>query len=320
MNIRNNRALRLLVALLALCLAFGQLGATGRQQKDEPEIAELSPVFDESAADIQNEPSPEVVQPRTIEVAVVEEEEEIPVPARSCYCNRVHAGFYDYYSGELYVCVQDVMAALYPSARFSEQDGALTVQAGDIQICAPYGEDYFISNGRYLYAPAGVIKTDSGVYLPAEGVARCFGGTVTLDEENERLDIISNSIEPLSSGDEFYNEDDVYWLSHIIYSEAGCESFMGMVAVGNVVMNRIASTVFKETDIKSTIFSAGQFDPVANGSINLTPTDEAVAAAKVVLEGYKVVSDDTLFFATSMFAGAYICTTWIGNHCFMALA
>lgn len=323
MNTFRQRFLKIAAAVLALCLAFGVLGATPRAQSDAVEPAPLSAEFSQTAEqpETANEPSeqPEL-RVTNIVVPEVEEDDKFSAPAESCYCNRVYAGSYRYYEGELYVCAQGVFSALFSSARFSEQDGVLTVQAGDISVQAEYGQDYFISNNRYIYAPAGVIKADDGVYLPAKGVARCFGGTLELDEENERLDIIANRVEPLQDGNEFYNEDDVYWLSHIIYSEAGSESFMGQIAVGNVVMNRVANSYFKEATIKDVIFAEGQFDPVVNGSINLTPSQSAVAAAKVALEGDRVVSEDTLFFAVFQFSGAYVCTGWIGNHCFMALA
>jgi len=309
---------------VAACLVFSLIGATNRPAETVgPELSKaLSPSYEEPVESATEEQAlePAVVTPRTIEIPEVEETGSFTAPAKSCYCNRAYAGFYRYYSGELYVCAQDVFSALLPSARFDEQDGVLSVEAGDIHLTAESGRDYFICNDRYLYAPAGVIKADDGMYLPAEGVARCFGGTLELDKENERLDIIANRITPLEDGDDYYDEDDVYWMSHIIFAEAGSESFTGMIAVGNVVMNRIASTYFRETTVKDTIFSEGQFDPVANGSINLTPSASAEAAARVALEGYEVVSEDTLFFATFQFPGAFICTAWIGNHCFMALA
>lgn len=323
MNTFRQRFLKIAAAVLALCLAFSVLGATPRARNDGDPVP-LSEEYSQAAVEQQTDANEVSEQPelRVTNIAVpeVEEDDEFSAPAESCYCNRVYAGSYRYYEGKLYVCAQGVFSALFPSARFSEQDDVLTVQAGDISVQAEYGQDYFISNNRYLYAPAGVIKADDGVYLPAEGVARCFGGTLELDEENERLDIIANRMEPLQDGNEFYNEDDVYWLSHIIYSEAGAESFMGQIAVGNVVMNRVSNSYFKEGTIKDVIFAEGQFDPVVNGSINLTPSQSAVAAAKIALEGDMVVSEDTLFFAVFQFSGAYVCTGWIGNHCFMALA
>ena len=323
MNTFRQRFLKIAAAVLVLCLAFGVLGATPRTRSDVEESALLSAEYSQTdeRQTATNEAS-EQPELRVTNIAVpeVEEDGDFSAPAESCYCNRAYAGSYRFYEGELYVCAQDVFSALDSSARFSEQDDMLTVQAGDITVQAEYGQDYFISNNRYLYAPAGVIKADDGVYLPAESVARCFGGTLELDEENERLNIIANHVEPLQDGNEFYNEDDVYWLSHIIYSEAGAESFMGQIAVGNVVMNRVSNAYFKEATIKDVIFAEGQFDPVANGSIDLTPSDSAVAAAKVALEGDMVVSEDTLFFAVFQFPGAYVCTGWIGNHCFMALA
>ncbi len=316
---------RVLWMLLTLCLAFSLLGGTGRLQPVSEEVdALLSASFDEQSTEAGETPASdeaEVVEPKIAEVTTVEESDEpFQAPEMSSYCNREYAGSYKVYSGHPYVCAQGVFSALYPNARFTQTEEGLSIEAGDITVEARFGEKYFTSNGRYLYAPAGVISTDDGVYLPADSLAKCFGGTVSLDETAERLDIFATDITPLNPGDGFYNEDDVYWLSRIIYAEAGIESLEGQIAVGNVVINRVASSVFPQDNIKDVIFAKGQFDPVAAGTVNRTPSDEAVVAAKLALDGCKMVPDYTLFFATFHLGSGYTAVTWIGNHCFMALA
>lgn len=92
--------------------------------------------------------------------------------------------------------------------------------------------------------------------------------------------------------------DDLYWLSRIIHSEAQGESYQGKVAVGNVIINRVNSDLFPNT-IKGVIFDRQngytQFSPVLDGSIYNTPDAESVRAAREVLNGARPVGDALYF-------------------------
>ena len=52
------------------------------------------------------------------------------------------------------------------------------------------------------------------------------------------IPVTADSVTPLESGRTYYDETDVYWLSHVIYAEAGDQPFAGQLAVGNVVVNQ----------------------------------------------------------------------------------
>lgn len=117
---------------------------------------------------------------------------------------------------------------------------------------------------------------------------------------------------------------DLHWLSRIIHAEAGAEPYNGKVAVGNVIMNRVASTSFPNT-IKGVIFEyykgIPQFSPVADGTIYNTPSAESVQAAKDALNGIKPVGNSTYFFNPDKAEGKWIVNnktyvTRIGDHVF----
>lgn len=57
---------------------------------------------------------------------------------------------------------------------------------------------------------------------------------------------------------------DLELLSTIIFCEAGNQSYEGQLAVGSVVMNRVASSSFPNS-ISGVIYQSGQFSPVASG-------------------------------------------------------
>ncbi|MCR4402779.1 MAG: cell wall hydrolase [Firmicutes bacterium] len=112
-------------------------------------------------------------------------------------------------------------------------------------------------------------------------------------------------------------------LARLIRAEAEAEPFDGQVAVGAVVLNRVESPDYPDT-VRDVIFHVDngyvQFTPVANGTINLPPTETAIEAADRALEG-----EDPSFGATGFYNPAKSYDPWvrtrpvtvvIGNHVF----
>ena len=98
------------------------------------------------------------------------------------------------------------------------------------------------------------------------------------------------------------------WLSRIISAESRGESLRGQVAVGNVILNRVASGQFPDT-IRDVIFDrkdAVQFEPVANGTIYSEPTAQSVLAARLALNGTSVVGNSLYFFNPSYSSGSWV--------------
>ena len=92
--------------------------------------------------------------------------------------------------------------------------------------------------------------------------------------------------------------------------------------MGNVVLNRVASSLFPDT-VYEVIHQRNQFTPVTNGSINLTPNAESVAAAKLCLDGANTIGNALYFInprsAPNSWAArnrSYVAT--IGAHAFFA--
>lgn len=119
-------------------------------------------------------------------------------------------------------------------------------------------------------------------------------------------------------------QNDIYWLARIIHAEARGEPYLGKVAVGNVILNRVKSSGFPNT-IYNVIFeysgSIPQFSPVADGSIYNTPNGESYRAAEEAYNGSKPVGNALFFFNPSKAQGSWIVKnrrymTTIGNHAF----
>lgn len=103
-------------------------------------------------------------------------------------------------------------------------------------------------------------------------------------------------------------------LAAIIECEAGGEVYEGKLAVGSVVMNRVASSSFPNT-VVGVIYQSGQFSPVASGRFATVLAKGAgsssVKAAKEVLSGTRNI--DALYFRRN---NGLIEGTIIGNHVF----
>ncbi|MDF9409695.1 cell wall hydrolase [Pelotomaculum isophthalicicum JI] len=128
----------------------------------------------------------------------------------------------------------------------------------------------------------------------------------------------------LSRGD--ISREDLMLLARLIHAEARGESFEGQVAVGAVILNRLASPYFPKT-IREVIYQKSsrvyQFSPVGDGSINLEPNEKAVLAAKQALQGADPTGGALFFYNPDISRDQWIRTlpvmTRIGNHVFASV-
>ena len=122
-----------------------------------------------------------------------------------------------------------------------------------------------------------------------------------------------------SSSNSEYSDSDIYLLARLIYGEARGESYVGQVAVGAVVMNRIKSSSFPNT-MSGVIYQKYAFTAVSDGQINLTPDATAKKAARDAMNGWDPSYGALYYYnpavATSSWIFSRKTTTTIGNHVF----
>ena len=82
----------------------------------------------------------------------------------------------------------------------------------------------------------------------------------------------------ISGGSVSLSDYEIMMLATIIYCEAGSESYVGKVAVGNVIMNRVKSASQPNT-ITEVVYAKGQFSPVRNGSLQRALSSDKADAA-----------------------------------------
>ncbi len=202
------------------------------------------------------------------------------------------------------------------------EDGTAQVAADGFSLTARPGDKWLEANGRGFYVKDGVLLRNGSVMVPVRVLANAMGGSVHWDSSSRVVRVFAGTGAVREPG---YDADDLYWLSRIISAESRGEPMDGKLAVGTVVLNRVASADFPDT-IYDVIFDRKwgvQFTPVSNGSIYNEPTQESVAAAKLVLEGVRVAGNSLYFLAPAQASSNWAVrnrpyVTTIGSHQFYA--
>lgn len=115
------------------------------------------------------------------------------------------------------------------------------------------------------------------------------------------------------------NNSNLYLISQVIYGEARGESYEGQVAVGAVLLNRVADSRFPNS-VAGVVYQSGAFTCVTDGQINLTPDSTAKKAAQDAINGWDPTAGSIYYFnpntATSSWIWSRPQTISIGKHIF----
>jgi Cell wall hydrolyses involved in spore germination len=123
---------------------------------------------------------------------------------------------------------------------------------------------------------------------------------------------ITNTVSTPASGN-------VNLLAHLINGEAANEPYIGKVAVGSVVMNRIQNPRFPKT-VAGVVYQPHAFESVSNGIFNRPVNNESLKAAADALSGWDPSGGALYFFNPAKTNNAWIwarrIVTQIGQHVF----
>ncbi len=209
-------------------------------------------------------------------------------------------------NGEYYISLPEASSAVGGTYSYDSSAKSATVKASGLTLTAGEGCYTIYANDRAQFTGHPTVQMSDGrLYIPASVFAKATGLKLTATSSSLTF---SGTYSPLLHADKFYREDEVFWLARIIYAESRGEALLGKIAVGDVVLNRVRSSLYPNT-IYGVIFDKKygvQFSPTLDGSIYNTPDFNSILAAKICLEGYSI-SDEVLFFL----APKYSTSSWI---------
>ena len=192
---------------------------------------------------------------------------------------------------------QDETAALQAEASEAAQNEIEEVQAAE--------------EAARIEAEAQAKATaEEAARIEAEAQAKAAEEAAQLEAEAQQAALAAQTAQTAA-----ISAEELKLLANIIYCEAGSESYVGKVAVGNVIMNRVKSASQPNT-ITEVIYAKGQFSPVRNGSLQRAlSSDKADAAcyqaAIEALSGAQPVGDKLFFRRNNGRSGQVI-----GHHVF----
>lgn len=211
-----------------------------------------------------------------------------------------------------YVPAEDVQKttilekAIPVEAAYGESDGTYTAASWQPE----YAEDTAADQGSGASAASGYTADSSAAGTSAadtytdSSADNTYADTSSYDT--------TGTDEPSEETVTTASTDDVSLLAALIYCEAGNQSREGKVAVGAVVMNRIASSSYPGS-IREVIYQSGQFSPAISGWLDQViasgaPSD-CYEAAQAALNGENPVPG-ALYFNTSAGKGTKIGAHW----------
>ena len=206
------------------------------------------------------------------------------------------------------------------AAAWDGSTGTVTVTTDKLTITARLGDYYVVANGRYLYVAERVGQYNGTIMVPLSVVTKVFDAKLNWDAATGLIHVQRGS-GALMSGDAFYNQDDLFWMSRVIYAESGNQPLEGKMAVGNVVLNRVANPIFPNT-IHGVLAQKSQFSTYKGGKLaNRTPNEGSIIAAKLVLDGGVVEEVKNALWFDAMCSNSWAarhkaCLVVIGGHKF----
>ncbi len=203
--------------------------------------------------------------------------------------------------------IEEVQAA-EEAARIEAEAQAKAAAEEAAQLEAEAQAKAAAEEAAQLEAEAQAKAAEEAARLEAEAQAKAAA------EEAARLEAEAQQA-ALAAQTAAISTEELKLLANIIYCEAGSESYVGKVAVGNVIMNRVKSASQPNT-ITEVVYAKGQFSPVRNGSLQRAlSSDKADAAcyqaAIEALAGAQPVGDKLFFRRNNGRSGQVI-----GHHVF----
>ena len=167
---------------------------------------------------------------------------------------------------------QDETAALQAEASKAAQNEIEEVQAAE-EAARIEAEAQAKAAARIEAEAQAKTAAEEAARLEAEAQAKAAEEAAQLEAEAQQAALAAQAAQTAA-----VSAEELKLLANIIYCEAGSESYVGKVAVGNVIMNRVKSASQPNT-ITEVVYAKGQFSPVRNGSLQRALSSDKADAA-----------------------------------------
>lgn len=206
---------------------------------------------------------------------------------------------------KIFVVVFVLLFILCASVNAVSKIGSTGQEVSDIQKVLK-NQGYYTGNIDGIYGTAtknAVIAFQKANGLNADGVV----GSKTL---------AALGIDDSAGG---YNSSDYELLARIISAEARGETYLGQVAVGAVVLNRVEHPSFPDT-VSGVVYQNGAFSCMYDGQFYKAISDSAYSAARDALNGLDPSGGAIYYYNPKIATNKWIfgreVITTIGNHVF----
>ena len=185
--------------------------------------------------------------------------------------------------------------------------------------CMPVNEVVSIDKGIDIWANFGthyfLERREIGIFNIGDGA-----GTITADGVARPKTLLYLGLGGSSSGNSTgYSDADVELLAKVISAEARGESYEGQVAVGAVILNRVAHPSFPNS-ISGVVYQNGAFSCVNDSNWYAPVADSAKRAATDALNGWDPSGGAVYYFNASKTSDKFMHSRpvikVIGNHKF----
>ena len=185
--------------------------------------------------------------------------------------------------------------------------------------CMPVNEVVSIDKGIDIWANFGthyfLERREIGIFNIGDGA-----GTITADGVAGPKTLLYLGLGGSSSGNSTgYSDADVELLAKVISAEARGESYEGQVAVGAVILNRVAHPSFPNS-ISGVVYQNGAFSCVNDSNWYAPVADSAKRAATDALNGWDPSGGAVYYFNASKTSDKFMHSRpvikVIGNHKF----
>ena len=205
-----------------------------------------------------------------------------------------------------YLVARSLVNALSYTIEWNGEERKVTILTDEKEIEFVVDENLLYVNDEIIEIDQKPFIRNGRTYLPLRIVAEHLGCTIEFNQDMYTVNLSKETVEEIPEELTYtpsYTEEDLKWLSKIVEVESSHNDLEMMLAIANVVNNRVEDERFPST-VKDVIFEVNthvQFPPAHKDSFpTVEPSLYSKIASKNALEGKNNIGN-ALFFNNQPF-------------------